>query len=828
MKKNVLFSVLCIAGMLPSLAQTTQDNRLEPSSQTRVARQAEALQLKARTRTENMRAIPVMQTGRMQTVASKNAGNGVTIELVKDNKGNVYRQLRDRNRNTLKISNPAMARVTAATQGTTFLESFEGYTEDKGTDWIPEGWEEINAEGNVPMPEININNTWYVSESTGSMGFLPITPYGRYECFVHFSYDIEDQGIKAVDQDEWLITPSITPQEGDNLYFAAAINYGNVYNSAYFDWGTYTYSKRETVYNLIVMVSVDGGEWEELWNAEKEIVSKMTDSEIYAEWGLEYRDYKADLSKYTGKNIKVAFRYIRGGGGFEGDSMILDQVLVGSPRPGALYKHPDGFFLMGYDKQMRATAPTLFGPAYIENTWINQSSTHSETFEWSTTDPEDIENGGTVSTTDRDLIVAYPFSSVPVPELTARIAGAEDSVYVWNKTLSDEMGAVSQVIHGGNTTVTFEGDDTETVLGAGNYDWARGMAAWTANEDGDYLFGKPSDQTMWSGELDGIASSYTKPSAKYTISNIWLTLADFDADDDAEIQLIVHRLIDNQMADTIATAKCLGAEVEKLTIDGVGTLYNMPFALADSKTGEKGVIEIEDAIFVEIKGFTSDKIRSLAPLNQYEESDYKEVNSYGVVIQEDYDGNITRNFLTLTDFYSPFMLGMDVAYPFMVSEKTIVNIPLAGGSQEVNVNSFYKAEAWQIEDTLPEWLKAEGIDAQDGSTVLKVTAEPSDTERTAEIKVTVPGAEMTLTVKQNGTAVESHEAEAVTATVQGDVIVLTYNEGIDSVSVADAEGRTVANYNLPEGGHFAIPASALAKGMYILRFNDNTVVKVIK
>ena len=53
-------------------------------------------------------------------------------------------------------------------------------------------------------------------------------------------------------------------------------------------------------------------------------------------------------------------------------------------------------------------------------------------------------------------------------------------------------------------------------------------------------------------------------------------------------------------------------------------------------------------------------------------------------------------------------------------------------------------------------------------------------------------------------------------------------EGINNVNIVNIAGQTIATYELPASGQFTIPAANLSKGIYLLKFNNNQTIKVVK
>lgn len=79
-------------------------------------------------------------------------------------------------------------------------------------------------------------------------------------------------------------------------------------------------------------------------------------------------------------------------------------------------------------------------------------------------------------------------------------------------------------------------------------------------------------------------------------------------------------------------------------------------------------------------------------------------------------------------------------------------------------------------------------------------------------------------------AVSDAQVAEASARVEGENIVLTYGEGVNTVDVINVAGARVASYALPAGGNFTVPASDYAKGLYILNFKGDkkATVKVVK
>jgi hypothetical protein len=181
-----------------------------------------------------------------------------------------------------------------------------------------------------------------------------------------------------------------------------------------------------------------------------------------------------------------------------------------------------------------------------------------------------------------------------------------------------------------------------------------------------------------------------------------------------------------------------------------------------------------------------------------------------------------------------------------------ISFPIEGGYPQVvytgvgtysNVilNSTFSFEEEGVfidEETVPNWISiSEQTDESDPETgdfdnaisiVLSATANTGAT-RSAAIKVNSHGTIATINVTQTGGAgIVSVANELTQAVRKGNDFVLTYPASVTSVSAYNVAGQRVGEYKLNTTGTYTLPASDLANGVYVLRFNNGTSVKVLK
>ena len=258
--------------------------------------------------------------------------NGMTQQTILGENGHLWRYIPEK---VNPLSQQQVARRAESSERViTFYESFEDYDISFGLNWIPQDWSKINTPANTPTEvqiSHNINNSWYVY--TTSDFFQKPTPDGNCEAFIHFAYD-GDYGVVDADQDEWLVSPEIAVGKEQTLHFLLQSDFFNIYDGGvgYFDFNEIKYLQRVPVCNMQVMATTDGGEnWTCIWDLEQDVASKMTDFALYYGDNLGYLPYSVEMGDFAGKNVKLAFRYTRKKGPFNGASMFIDGVVLDQP-----------------------------------------------------------------------------------------------------------------------------------------------------------------------------------------------------------------------------------------------------------------------------------------------------------------------------------------------------------------------------------------------------------------------------------------------------------------------------------------------------------------
>ena len=309
------------------------------------------------------------------------------------------------------------ARATAD-NNRTFFEDFEdrpfGFT-ISCREWLPQGWSEFSKVGLTATNSTGGNNiTWQTLDNENKSAWGPIVQPYAYEgdVFAYIMADVAyDQHTDLQFQDEWLVTPSITPVGEDWLHFKLWLRPG---------WVTYN---RDTNNfdglnnSLQVYASEDNGEnWTLLWDlVEDHINVNYTEDELrddLAQWNRsKYDPVYVNIKKYLNKEVKFAFRYY----GRLGQPMAIDNVAVSVPMPVSSYTLPGSALYQGISPTGNyPVSPRLYVPNGVELNWTN-TSTDVMVNEWTFHDAD-----GTLQTSPvRNLVTpAYAMGSEhPTPVL---------------------------------------------------------------------------------------------------------------------------------------------------------------------------------------------------------------------------------------------------------------------------------------------------------------------------------------------------------------------------------------------------------------------------
>ncbi len=726
------------------------------------------------------------------------------------------------------------ARITpvapAASEYETFFEGFEDRPEGFGLyydEWLPDGWVDMSRSG-LTVPEVGEprhNLTWRVL-SNDSRGNAPACNNYAYEgeCFAFIMADAAYDGhYDLAYQDEWLISPTITPKHEDWLYFRL------YYNAAWtiYDSKADIFNKRNNV--LEVYVTVDNGKtWNKAWDlVDDEITPKWTEEMLRAElinWQKQdFTPIYVNLSAYEGKPVKVAFRY----SGNMGHSMAIDNVAVGVPQPVAMYDLPAGAFKQGISPAAEyPSVPTLLMPFGHESVWTNRSESVLGC-EWTYTDA----SGARTTTDNTDLTLpAYDYGTV---------ADTPSLVGIFESRRSEPYFCAHSRIQAGGLLTGKDEAGNECDFGAGYYDIAD--PAHMIRVSSNYISFNPELNLAWetllgvmpySIDVTGFCNFYPSSPAPYGF-------------DFADVLALIPDPV-SAGAEMVMSVFLLDASGQPSEIAGQAVLSEFPtdpsnfvnlrfhFDVPVYVPAGRDIITLltftnndnDTVVFGYVKTTSPNVGNSLLYLWAYD----SESGGW-------YETFHNLNNFPLNDGYhfAGMLQSLGVAYSSLelIGGQSSVTIPKEGATMTFNVKGQYPGGISHMAVTdngvfKPDWATYSIKEETDGSATVTVTAGPatSSTDEETALHIVVPGARVTIPVMREGDPAGIRDvvtSSAVSVRVSGSDIVIDGAEGV--AEVFDAAGLCVASAHV--SGHTVIPASSLARGIYLVRINGATY-KIVK
>ncbi len=806
MKRTLLFSatMLAVAGM-----SVNADNVYQ-----KAAFPVQRLNVMPSASKANMKAVDF--SAEQNVVAQKGA---VSVVRAKDGSLKRVANVVSNKVNTSRFVKP----VVVAAENSTLFEGFEGW-DGTSEDWIPSGWVDESKVGTDPN---GADGNWTWEASGASYYSAPFDGKVQMHISTALTLDMETFQITFPEQDEWLISPAVTPKAGDKLNFMLSYSPGwCLVNSdkAFQQPPVYEFTARNT--NLEVLVSTDNGaNWTELWNAiDDDALVNYTTAELdYTLSVCPWKCFVLNIDEYAGKSVKFAFRYV----GKAGQDMALDNVTVGAVTPDASYAHMNLYFGPSVSTGGSYPNASLTG-AYQPTTFANTSIVPAES-EW---EYETYENNEPVTlySSDKNLVVEYPLCQAYYPTLTQTFEGKSASYQFgpWSAQGQEGKGFLQA---GGCPEDFMDGTD---FYGTMNYNLndisSLSYLPSNSGEDGAWW------QDLYSNE-SGVRGfgTYIPHTADYALSSVYFPVFEITGDTSLPIQINVRKVeADGSIGDVIASGQAIPSEDAYSYYVNGGDTQMIEFTFTE-KVGELVQIvvpTITTDIFIEL--VIPDGV-GLAPLCAMANGIAPRYDNFYVLFADGKMGSV--NALQTEDGESVYggMFTFNITYTwFRTTDGNYrFDAPVEGGSKTFDIDAYYVPDAWTVEDSegaLYNWVNySTNYDQTAGTLSLTFDVDPLPTEikdRYTYVTVSNPGSSARFTIAQgDGSSVEGVETSAVVVSVvDGNFVVKGSNASM--VDVYNVAGQKVASAAVD--GETVVNAQDLAKGMYILKFNDNTAIKVVK
>ncbi|MGM9833766.1 MAG: T9SS type A sorting domain-containing protein [Candidatus Limisoma sp.] len=731
-----------------------------------------------------------------------------------------------------------------------FSENFEGW-DGETAGWLPEGWtaehksteftyeDAPSAQWQVSTDDYFYNyaieGDYFASMSTPIV--LQFDGEGNWTGYTEYAYD------------EWMVLPAVTIGEGDRLGFLLQYSAGWLLINE----ETYAFDKKNN--NIEVLVSEDGQNWTSVWNVYDADVVKnyadATDDELFdnlMDWP--WAGFTVDLSAYVGKTIQIAFR----NAGYQGSGVAVDYVNIGEIPADASYEVPYNWLGWGYatDSSVTNWFPKRRMAEPFKSYKFENTSLFCDEAEWGYNFDDD--DNPTESVFSRNLTQDYEIGFYDMPILTSTV-GNSTATYRANGWEASVSTVYSPTLAGLYPFAYLSQEDynngTPTYFEATNFDmYEIEKVTYFTNlgntEEGISILKSFLDDASEDVKFEGIASYIPAPEEAFALNGVYLNLV--ATTDEAAAATPIY----------VDVYKLVGGKLEKIGSGETNLASSVLLGDFEDGTGQYSVTcgfyeqigAIQQQVALTIDGPTLVVLRfdgnlefyTVNFMNQGINSLYNYYNTYALGFEPDGSfavSQINGVGATFKDGirYNIGSCGMtfDVSYPWLVADtKEYDYIDEAGGTATFSLDSFYDAAYLQYEgEGLDDWftVSAGEYDSATGLQPVEFTLDalPDGVdERLAVCNVSAPGLKtQTFYIaqrRQSGVAAMKNNSNRVSV-VNGNFVVRANKA--TAVEVYNVAGQKVANAQV-KGGNAFIPAADLAKGIYMVKFNDNTVVKVMK
>lgn len=696
------------------------------------------------------------------------------IERV-NNTSKVSSILKGKNRNELQIPIEAVYRTQAKAPDINYIyyEDFDGATTST--------WTCFDVDNRIPADQIN--EAYPGLQGKGWL--IGSTNYGKS---LYATSYYADEG-KA---DDWAISPAITIPSSDqdvNLYwigFSIDKNFKESYEVRVFE---------------TLPTNATGLE------ANSTLLSTINEEEGYPRNGDCNRHIS--LNDYKGKTIYVAYRLTSADKFLCGidNVSVLEGVLPITPI--AFYDTPIGMYPMSAEigPGGEPYGPGFLAPVDSKITFSAEGSSNADSYNWIFENVEGASEDGILTLTSKEATVSYPY---PMDAFTPELK------VISSDGIASDFYSNGEKLQVGANAMIYNVDPYATATASSIVDY---LSLLKSNSG--YAFGYDSankplyiemfDEPKPSIYLGGFAALLYSETAGTANFNFGLYIAGEDGKFDLSVEPIVteQATAEFETAESTAIAQVQFSEftfVDKpflIMISGPqdgSCKWSLLSQIGDTRLTTKNTIFVTPTI-----GSNAGKILS-------------------------YDINTSTTLYTVG--VQPFIVNLiEEDSKFYYMNSSIMGLPNEGGVLPLNIQDVFAGKVTLTSNN--DWLKISDLtyNSENKMNSYTLTLDPSDVDRIGSITATDSKGKFTKTFyfgQGAGTGISDIQTLGkVNVVCIDNAFSVSYPEGMASVEVVNVAGQKVATYNL-EGTSATIPAAGLANGLYLLRFNDGTTVKVMK
>lgn len=535
--------------------------------------------------------------------------------------------------------------------------------------------------------------------------------------------------------------------------------------------------------------------------------------------------------------------------------------------PVSYYERPKGTTYVGMSPESAILKyPQMNFPAFKEVEWTNLAF-GAESFKWAYASGElDSEYNDVMTEATTNVITTpkYDVGYYSAPVLTA------------TNSLGDSIYTTVDYLYTGPFVYNDKADraylstnlrpDAEII----GYTGETVFNSATANSRLDKNFGL-SAAGFTDVKLDGISELYFKPLRPYLLSQVVAHVCDTKKGAaNINAQLVINRVELDEKDEVMK----IGEKLCEATIE-CAVVANRQWQIlnfdnlvyTDPETGRKKDLIIDDNILVTIRPTDGSQFAQYlwASSKAWLEADPSNrwnLSTCYALISAQKDGNSYLIPGNMGATYNMDAAGTIVvavkSWPIQILAETyyidsddteMIAETATESTKTFTVNSYYSysSEYWELEAVDAEgeeveWVSIplddikdltveyEGTKYYSGQTEVPVTVEalPAGVKgREAWVNISYMGASLSIHVVQGEAGVEGVAVNAPqVVTVDGDNFVVKANDNVAKAEVFTAAGQKVAEAAV--NGTTTIDAAALANGLYIVKLDNGTTVKVVK
>ena len=477
----------------------------------------------------------------------------------------------------------------------------------------------------------------------------------------------------------------------------------------------------------------------------------------------------------------------------------------------------------------------LLGPCYTDLTWTS-TSTNATSIKWSYVDPTTLSSTTLLESTGNSLAVNYPRCHILAPRITA--SGSNDSTYYYGDLLC-LGGSASDVVDG----KTYD-------YGACTYDLSNTTGDTRSTEfcypDGDQKWTAALSGTFTTVKVLSFGNKFPQPASSYALSKCWVRCYG-TVSAGATFTMCLHKIGEDGKinSDTLG----IGTATVANDISSSNFVLSFDMKYKDNLLNDaSGYMTINSAIYLSLSGFRNDKVTLFQPLWRtgvyYAQGSIipASVKNAVVGLECEKDGVVTYPSSNATywkygtsepyQYCTDFEFQTDATFPWMTSKTTSITFPKVGGNNTVSISSCFPHSKWTVSGD----LNADGVmDSApwltytiDDNNIITFTAGNTTADRSFTAVFTCPGGgSVSINIAQSATdGVKNICAASVSVTLKDGNFIVTAPESVNKVSIYNVSG--VLETTASVYGETIINAQNMAKGVYLLRFDNGMTTKIEK